>query len=312
VLRTDIDLLAGHFHAAGQFESVFIRALVPWDDLVGEPNVGHAAIADLLVTRAACAALSANFDPLIEQWASLRKVAMLGALNGIEAVQFSASANPLLKFHGCLLRNRDQTLWTQRQLPEPEIQQRVQSCIAWMTVNLPAKDLVIVGFWTDWGYLNDVLADAIAMHGINSVTIIDPASTADLEAKAPNLWAKLSGAGVPFVHIKASGADALHELRTEFSKVYARKFFAFGKPFITAAGGTYDAAVIELDTWSCEDLYNLRRDAEGIPHNRAARRKEPSPEASTAAFTHFLLVDKRAARHGSTYSHGGKTIRIVQ
>lgn len=71
-LRSNIDELAGHFYGTGQFKSVFISTLVPWDDLVGEPNIGHAAVADLLVTRGANAALSANFDPLIEQWTSLR------------------------------------------------------------------------------------------------------------------------------------------------------------------------------------------------------------------------------------------------
>jgi hypothetical protein len=44
-LRDDIDGLAGHFHAQGTFKSVFISTLVPWDDLVGEPNEGHAAVA---------------------------------------------------------------------------------------------------------------------------------------------------------------------------------------------------------------------------------------------------------------------------
>lgn len=154
VLRDDVDNLAGHFHAQGTFKSVFISALVPWDDLVGEPNIGHAAVADLLICRAAHAALSANFDGMIEQWSNRKKVAMQGALTGAEAVQFTARTNPLLKFHGCLQRSRDDTLWTQAQLQEPEIQQRVQSCSAWMSVNLPAKDLLIVGFWTDWGYLN--------------------------------------------------------------------------------------------------------------------------------------------------------------
>ena len=48
-LRDDIDGLAGHFHAQGTLKSVFISALVPWDDLVGEPNKGHAAVADLLI-----------------------------------------------------------------------------------------------------------------------------------------------------------------------------------------------------------------------------------------------------------------------
>jgi hypothetical protein len=311
-LRGDIDGLAGHFYGTGQFKSVFISALVPWDDLVGEPNVGHAAIADLLSARAAAAALSANFDPLIEQWASLRKVAMRGALNGAEATEFASNTNPLLKFHGCLQRLRDETLWTQGQLAEAAIQQRVQNCTAWMMVNLSAKDLLIVGFWTDWGYLNDVLANAIAMHGINSVIVVDPASAADLQAKAPGLWTKLNSAGVPFEHVRASGAEALEELRIEYSKVYARKFFALGAPFIVAEGGIYDAVAVDPAGWTCDDLYNLRRDAEGTPYNRAARQKEPAAEAARAAFAHLLLVQAHATRKGCGYEHAGRSIRIVQ
>jgi hypothetical protein len=122
---------------------------------------------------------------------------MQGALNGAEAVQFAARTNPLVKFHGCLHRKREETLWTQGQLHDPAIADRIQTCFAWMTVNLPAKDLLIVGFWTDWGYFNDVLANAIAVQNFNSVTVIDPAPTADLQTKAPALWNRLAGAGAP-------------------------------------------------------------------------------------------------------------------
>lgn len=310
-LRSDIDALAGHFYVSGQFKSVFISSLVPWDDLVGEPNIGHAAIADLLVSRAANAALSANFDPLIEQWASLRKIAMQGALNGTEAAEFASRSNPLLKFHGCLQRQREETLWTQGQLAEAGIQQRIANCVAWMTVNLPHKDLLIVGFWTDWGYLNDVLANAIDLHGINSVTVVDPDSAANLQTKAPVLWAKLNSAGVPFMHVRASGAEALDELRVEFSKVYARKFFALGGPPLVAEGGVYDPAAVGLEHWTCEELYDLRRDAEGTPYNRAARQKEPAVESARAAFAHLLLMQAHATREGCGYQHAGKKIRVV-
>ena len=77
-MRDDIDQLAGHFLATGEFESVFIGSLVPWNDLVGQPNHGHAAVADFLICGAADAVLSANFDTLIEQWALDRKIAMRG------------------------------------------------------------------------------------------------------------------------------------------------------------------------------------------------------------------------------------------
>jgi hypothetical protein len=96
-LRDDVDLLAGHFFATRQFESVFIGSLVPRNELVGEPNNGHAAVADFLISRAATAALSANFDPLIESWGWGHKIAMHGALTTQEAVQ-SAESAPLLKF----------------------------------------------------------------------------------------------------------------------------------------------------------------------------------------------------------------------
>jgi hypothetical protein len=58
-LRDDVDSLAGHFFGAGQFESVFIGSLVPWNELVGEPNTGHVAVADFLISRATTAVLSA-------------------------------------------------------------------------------------------------------------------------------------------------------------------------------------------------------------------------------------------------------------
>ena len=309
-LRDDIDGLAGHFYTRGTFKNVFISTLVPWDDLVGEPNDGHAAVADFLICGAARAALSANFDGLIEQWSHRRKVSMRGALSATEAEHFTRT-KPLLKFHGCFLRNPDETLWTQGQLGEPLIQGRVQSCSAWMNTNLPGRDLLIVGFWTDWGYLNDVLTNAIAVQSFNSVTVVDPATSAELQRKSPALWTKLSDGTVSFALIQASGAEALAELRTEFSKVWARKFFQLGAPFVAAAGGTYDPATVRPDNWTCDELYNLRRDAEGLPYDRAAERKAPAAEAANAAYAHILLNEVGATRSGSFYEHLGRCIRIV-
>ena len=93
-LRDDIDKLAGHFFANGQFEALFINRLVPWDDLTGEPNAGHAAVADMLLSSAVAAVLSANFDMMIEQWSSQHKVSLRGALDGREAVSFAKVSTP--------------------------------------------------------------------------------------------------------------------------------------------------------------------------------------------------------------------------
>lgn len=148
-MRDDIGQLAGHFYGTGEFESVFVNTLVPWNDLVGQPNDGHAAVADFLISRAATAALSANFDTLVEQWAQNRKIAMRGALDGHEAREFSNDTSPLVKFHGCHIRDRNKTLWTDGQLVDPAVASRVATCSDWMRLELPGKDLLVVGFWTD-------------------------------------------------------------------------------------------------------------------------------------------------------------------
>jgi hypothetical protein len=141
-LRSDADKLAAHFFARGDFGSVFVP-LVPWNELAGSPNEGHAAIADLLISRGALAALSVNFDTMIERWAQERKVAMRGALDGQEAISFDVYTNPLIKFHGCMYRDPDHTLWTQGQLAVPEVQSRVQSCSNWMNLTLPGTNLIV-------------------------------------------------------------------------------------------------------------------------------------------------------------------------
>jgi len=225
-MRDGIDQLAGHFHGTHEFESVFLGNLIPWRELVGEPNAGHAAVSDLLISRAADAALSANFDLLVEQWAMSRKIDLRGALDGREAMAFRSETSPLLKFHGCMLRGRDETLWTQAQLNEPKIADRIKACADWMRLELPGKDLLVVGFWTDWGYLNNVLADSLSATTFGSVTVIDTAAAADLQTKAPTLWATLTGGTATFRHLPASGADALLELRVAFSKVWLKKFYA--------------------------------------------------------------------------------------
>lgn len=310
-LRDDVDALAGHFHGRGEFVTVFL-GLVPWNDLVGEPNAGHAAAADFLICGAAGAVLSANFDPMIEQWANGRKIALRGALDGQEAVNFKDTPAPLLKFHGCLARERSETLWTQAQLIEPDVIARVNSCSQWMQLILPGKDLLVVGFWTDWGYLNSVLAGAMNTRPFNSVTVIDPLNDATLQAKAPDLWARLTVAGVRFQHIMASGNEALEDLRVGFSKVWGRRFLDLAEPLLQAEGKALSPATKNIfDALPCDDLYNFRRDGEGVPYNRSATTKRPAAEAGPAALFHALLVQAGATRHGAWYIHGGQRIRIL-
>jgi hypothetical protein len=179
-----------------------------------------------------------------------------------------------------------------------------------MNLHLPGKHLVVVGVWTDWGYLNDVLADAFAVDNASSVTVIDPSTTADLMAKAPNLWAKLTTLSKKFEHISASGDDVLKELRDAYSRTWARKFYALSQPLMQEAGGTV-TVLRPFDTLVGEDLYNLRRDAQGVPYTRAATKKEPPADAAQAAYAHVLLLNAGAKSSGAWLQHGGQSIRIV-
>lgn len=306
-LRDDIDQLAGHFYGQGEFITTFLH-LVPWGELEGTPNKGHAAVADLLVSRGAHGTLSANFDTMIEKWAKERKVDFQGALDGQEAVNFQPVSNPLVKFHGCMTRNRHQTLWTQRQLGEVDIQGKVQSCTQWITQNLPGKHLLVVGFWTDWGYLNAVLANAFTITTATSVTVVDPSTSAALEAKAPDLWAKLNALSTRFQHLSLSGADFLDDLRSAYSEALAKKFFALGKPYAVAAGLGVDATPAGMDGG---DLYKLRQDAEGLPYNRAATLRAPAASATEASLAHFELLGAGATREGAWWRKGGQAVRVV-
>src|SRR5262249_16878904 len=158
--------------------------------------------ADLLICRAALAALSANFDRMIEHWAEDRRVLLQGALTGQEVIEFASVSNPLLKFHGCLQRAQKETLWTQKQLADPKVQERLLTWSEWMNLILPGKHLVVVGFWTDWNYLNDVLAKSFTVASARAVTVIDPLATADLQVKAPALWSRLTSLSAEFHHVQ--------------------------------------------------------------------------------------------------------------
>ena len=306
--RNDVDRLAAHFYARGDFNKVFIRRLVPWNELVGRPNSGHAAIADLLISRGAYAALSTNFDSLIESWAEERKIALQGALTAQDALDI-ANANPLIKLHGCI-RAREGTLWTQAQLADPAIQARMECFSDWMKLALPGKDLVVVGFWSDWSYLNDALANAFSIDNARSVTVIDPSPTVTLQTKAPAFWAKLNGMSDAFVHIQASGDEALEELKTAYSKTWARRYYALGGALVQGAGGTVEVKA-PFDALAMDDLYNLRRDAEGVPYTRAARLKEPAATAAQAAAVHVMLLNNGATQQGAWLQLGGRSIRVV-
>jgi hypothetical protein len=143
-LRADLEALAEHFAGLNTLKSVFIKHLVPWRAFVRPPNAGHPAIADFLITRAAIAGISSNYDALIERGAWDYGSDFQGSLDGDEATVDATQHAPLLKFHGCSHRDRLSTIRARSQLTEPTIAARIDRSRIWMAANLRQKDLLIV------------------------------------------------------------------------------------------------------------------------------------------------------------------------
>ena len=310
-MRYDLEKFAEHFAAQNTLKSIFIEELVPWKTFVRPSNPGHAAVADFLVTRTAVASLSANYDFLIEQYALSNGFDFLSSLDGEEATVRNHSHSPLLKFHGCATRDRPSTVWTKSQLDDPVISERITKSKTWMAANLRQKDLLVVGFWTDWDYLNAVLDDVVGGLAPLSVTVVDMADEGTLETKAPALWALAHSPQVTFTHVQESGADVLDELRKAFSRNYLSQMLNAGRQtFEDASGVACQPEWLEGPDFGSEDLYALRRDAEGVPAGEPALRATPGPSEILGTF-HLILRQSGAIATPQGYDLNGRTIRVV-
>lgn len=309
-LRQDIEKLADFFYQRGDFVSTFIDQVVPWNNLVGRPNLGHAAVADFLISRAVHGVLSSNFDPLIESWAASHKLALQGALDGIEAVNFQRVSNPLLKFHGCMQRDRAQTVWTASQFAEAAVNERMRWCSEWMRLHLPGRHLVVIGFWSDWDYLNQIFSDAFAARDAVSVTVVNRGSTDEIRQKAAALWDKLNAAGPHFAHLQMSSDDFLIELRQEFSELWYRKLVARGRT-LWPVGALEPPGPVSGSALSADDLYDLRRDMEAKPYTHTASLKEPSESSSEASSIRLKLQDRGATPYRSWLRLDGRSVRVI-
>lgn len=311
-LRGDLERLAEHFSSRKTLKTIFIERLVPWQDFVRPPNKGHTAIADFLIAKVVVGAISGNFDGLIERRAEDFGADLYASLDGDEATLRSNVHSPLLKFHGCYKRDRPNTIWTKSQFTEdPVIAERIRKSKLWMATNLREKDLLFVGFWSDWAYFNGIIGEALTGVEPSSITVIDPTPTEALREKAPELWALANKTGVHFTHITRSGADVLDELRKEFSKSYIRKILSSGKAaFESEPGNVCEPAWLDAPNFDTDELYALRRDAEGIPSTNPARRKIPE-NCEVLGYFHLLVKKAGAIAVPGGYTLNGKTLRII-
>ena len=309
----NLELQADHFIQNGRFSTYFLGRLISEDRFATKPNDGHEAIADFLLCRAVSAAVSTNVDFLIEAAGQSLFGQINGFLDGVEAANCPDDRSPLLKIHGCWTKDRNNTVWTPKQLNSEPIKTRIEHSTNWLNLNLRNKELLVVGFWSDWSYLNSVLSVALGAIHPSAITIIDPSETSVLEQKSPGLCAIGNSSDVSFKHVQGCGATFLNELRNSFSRKFFRKAVNQGRDsFIHTTGLRYEESWLDLpvDTDS-HSLHMIRRDIEGREPNEPARFREPENN-TLVGLTISQLQAKGAVLNGTYWQLGDKKVRVLR
>lgn len=311
-LSADIAAQAEFFFAHGELATVYLRTLIDWHAFAGRHNPGHEAIADLLLVQAIQTAVTTNVDCLIEA-AGQQLLGQIGA--GIDAasmVALSPATAPLLKIHGSWCIDPSSTVWAPSQPDSEPLASRITENAAWLKFRLADRDLLIVGYWSDWDYLNAVLERTLGAIRPACVIVIDPADPATFPAKAPELHALGTRAKSHFYHLQESGADFLDALRKRFSQSYVSQVLHAGREgFVHTTRHEPDAVWLSPPDIDNRALWEMRRDIEGCTPNQPATERSPS---CGPIFGLMLLTlrSKGAIPQGPYWELAGKRIRMLR
>ena len=216
-LPESIDDQAQFFFDRGELSTVYLRTYVDSHAFSSTPNPGHYAIADLLLVRGISTAVSTNVDSLIEVSGSMLYGQIAVGVSRDEVARVPPAKSPLLKVHGCWSRP-DGTIWATDQIRDEPFASRVNKCSQWLEMRLLDRDLLIVGYSTDWNYLNHVLESAIGAVSPSRVIVVDPCDHETFADKAPMLYQLGRRASTEFCHVRCSGDQFLSDLRVKFSQ----------------------------------------------------------------------------------------------
>ena len=309
-VRGDLERVVDYFLALDRFREFL--DFVPWETFSHSPNRGHSAIADFLCCGALNFAATTNFDTHIEDAAfELGESSFQSALDGAQAAQLPDTHRPLLKLHGCHRRDPSNTLWAHSQIDrDGQIPTRLDSSAMWLTGQLLGRDLVIVGFWTDWDYLNNVLARALHGSTPRTVVVVNPATRQILQQKAPELWAWANRQS--FYHVPEPGDAFLDELRLVFSRGFVKRAIEGGIPHFVAlfpqrqAGGTDF-----VDPLNSDELYLLRKDFSGSSSKRPSRHREPDDTMSMVGAFFLAIIAAGGSLDGAQLRLQDRGIRVI-
>lgn len=309
-IKDNLEKIASYCKQNGIFK-YFIQKLIPWDRIMGiKNNSGHDTIADFLCCSSVDFVVTTNQDDLIEIAAS-----NIGENNFYPAVlpqdlfRGDIKHNPYLKLHGCCRKDRESTIWCKEQLEDNIIKERIKSFTKFMDGRLPEHDIIILGFWSDWDYLNSILWNCISNLEPRTIFLVDPLNDEDLSKKAPDLWNWVNSGKVKFIHIHDTGDGFLSSLRKEYSINFLKRLI---NESINGQNFRNRDIIGFLDeNIAMQDLYNLRRNFTGVPANKPVRDKKPEARHQAMGYYHALLIEKGAKLIGTKYNFNDKKIRII-
>lgn len=313
-LANDIEQMAKYFYDSKELQNFFLRQLIDWSDFVRRPpNKGHTAVADFLAAHLVAVALSTNVDVLIESAAfNLGEPDFFPLVASEDINRVQNSHSPLVKLHGCATRSRWDTLWCKQQMDDDPLKTRIHQLAAWVRGYFPNRDLLVVGFWTDWGYLNDILADAVVSTEPRSVIVVDPCTATALKDKSPSLW-EWANNKATFTHIQASGDEFLDELRHITSCHFIRNVWEKGHRTYSGVFAQQPPPIPdgELSPLSTDSLYRIRRDLAGVDSASVVRQKCVDDGHTMIGLIHLGLLASGAKLISNTFDLNGSTIRLV-
>lgn len=311
-LPAPIEEQAEFFFRDGRLGSVYLTEYIDHSAFAGAPNPGHFAVADLLLASGFRLAVTTNVDPLIEAAGlSLHGQVFIGT-DGHTLATAPVGTSPLLKIHGCWVADRFNTVWAPGQLGASPVREKIQQSATWLQANLLNKDLIVVGYSTDWDYLNAVLEQTLGVVAPSSVLIVDTSSTAEFAAKAPQLSALAGRSSTGAFHLQASGADFLEALRRAYSEAFVRVSLAQGSDeFELITGSLPEANHLAAPVTDLDSLWRMRRDLLGCRPQDPARDRDP-PNEPAVGLTILELRAAGAVADGSYWRVNGHTVRVLR
>lgn len=311
-LSPDIEEQADFFFRRGELSTVYLANLIDNHAFAGIPNAGHSATADLLLCGALRLGITTNVDTLIETAGHHLLGQVFVGIDGHAAAAAPISVSPLLKIHGCWTIDRPNTVWTQSQIATEPVKSRIDHSAEWLAQQLLNRDLLIIGYSTDWTYLNTVLEKALGAVNPARILIVDPVASADYIEKAPFLAALGDGCANGNFHLRASGDEFLERLRTEYSRSFVRQALIHGVALYEEVYGAAPSGdLLEAPQISNQEFWQVRRDLLGCEPFKPVVASRPHAEP-LVGLTILQLRRLGAVADGSYWALNGDRFRIIR